>query len=292
MLENDRIKQSVARQSRPSGATRVLSFTSGKGGVGKTNIVINTAITLARMGRRVLVLDADLGLANVDVLLGIVAEATIHDVLEGRAHLREITVPGPEGISVIPAASGVEKISSLSIADRVLMMQQVEEVAKDFDYLLIDTRAGISEDVMYFNSAAAEVVCVISDEPTSLADAYAVIKVLVQNYGERHVSIVANNVPSAECGARAFTRLTRAVERFLQVDGGVQLSYLGVIPSDSALRDAVLAQTALVQRAPSSPAALAFERLGERIDEGFFTYRVKGGMQFFFERLLEVSAHG
>lgn len=278
-------------QSRRNGATRVLSFTSGKGGVGKTNIVINTAITLARMGRRVLILDADLGLANIDVLLGIVAEATIHDVLEGRAHLREITVPGPDGISIIPAASGVEKISDLSTPARLLLMQQVEEVAQEYDYLLIDTRAGISPDVMYFNSAASEVICVISDEPTSLADAYAVIKVLAQNYGERQVSIIANNVANAECGSRAFARLTRAVERFLQADGGVQLSYLGVIPSDSALREAVMAQTPLVVRSPSSPAALSFGRLGERIDEGFFTYRVKGGMQFFFERLLEVSAH-
>ena len=270
------------------GITRVISFTSGKGGVGKTSSVLNIGISLAREGRSVLLLDADLGLANLDVMLGIRPQATLHDVLEGRSSLRDILIPGPEGLMIIPSASGVESICTLSAAQRMHLLEAVGEIASNFDYLLIDTQAGIGSEVMYFNSAAGEVVCVINGEPTSLTDAYAMIKLLSRNYGERSISILVNNVSGEREAHEAFGRLARAVERFLQVE----LRYLGFVPSDSAAREAVQAQSPVAQLFPSSQAALGYARVARRLDERFLEQRVKGGLQFFFQQILEVSDYG
>lgn len=268
--------------------TRVISFTSGKGGVGKTTSVLNTALALAELGRSVLVLDADLGLANMDIMLGIRPTASLIDVIEGRKSLEDIVIDIPSGISVIPASSGVEKMSALSEADRMILIQAVESVALDYDYLLIDTAAGIGSDVLSFNSASSEIVCVITGEPTSLTDAYALIKVLAQNYGEKKFSIISNNIPDEQAGQTAFRKLAKAVDRFLHV----QLNYLGMIPSDLAVRESIMEQKALFSEFPSAPAARAISLIAKRIDQDFTEMRVKGGIQFFFKQLLEVSADG
>ncbi len=274
--------------SKMQGITRVISFTSGKGGVGKTQTVVNTAIALARLGKSVLLLDADLGLANVNVLLGIQPKYTLHDVFCGRKSLREIIINGPEGISIIPGASGVESICDLNAQQKMALMNGIEEVAHAYDYLLIDTRAGISSDVMYFNTASSEIICVVNNEPTSLTDAYAVIKVLANQYGERTVSVVANNVNDDTDGMQAFQRLSKAVTRFLSVE----LKYLGCIPKDGSVTQAVRSQRPVIELFPSAPSSLAIERLGRKLDEEFLEHRVKGGMQFFFEQILSVSAGG
>lgn len=280
------VERTTTSPRRASAPSRVMSFTSGKGGVGKTNIVVNVAIALARAGRSVLILDADLSLANADVLLGIHPKATLADVLNGTKSLEEIILNGPEGISLIPAASGVESICNLSPVQQQALIEAVESLPQHFDYLLIDTPAGIGSDVLYFNSASNEVVCVITAEPTSLTDAYALIKVLSQNYGEREMSVLANNVRDENDGKRAFIRLQSAVERFLHVD----LKYLGYVPSDATLCEAVRCQRALLEVFPSSKAALAVSAISKRIDTSFHEFRMKGGMQFFFSRLLEASA--
>lgn len=270
---------------RMSGITRVISFTSGKGGVGKTNTVLNTAISLAQMGRSVLVLDADLGLANINIMLGIKPQHTIEDLLKGTRALEEIIISGPEGISIIPGASGVESLCDLSVDEKLLLMEAVESLITPYDYLLIDTRAGVSQDVMYFNSAAAEVICIINDEPTSLTDAYALIKILAQNYGEREICIIANDVSTEVEGLKAFKKLYRSVDRFLHV----QLRYLGSIPTSDIVNEAIISQTALMQCFPSSEAARAIRGISARIDEDFINTRIKGGMQFFFRQLLEAE---
>ena len=235
-----------------------------------------------------MVFDADLGLANINVLLGLQPRATLHDVVEGRMHIRDTILEGPEGIAIVPAASGVSTMNGLSSAQKMLLMAQIEEVAAAFDYLLIDTQAGIGPEVMYFNSAAAEICCVINGEPTSLTDAYALIKVLNAEYGEKNISVIANNVRDDGEGRRAFARLARSVERFLHVN----LTYVGCVPSDPAIRGAVTEQRALLELFPSSAAARALRQVAERIDADFFRYRVKGGMQFFFKQLMEASAYG
>ncbi|MCB0318341.1 MAG: MinD/ParA family protein [Bdellovibrionales bacterium] len=277
-----------ARAIRNQDITRVISFTSGKGGVGKTNCLVNTAIALAREGKSVLVLDADLGLANVDVLLGISPQYTINDVLNGTKTLQEIMLDGPEGISVIPAASGIESICNLSTSQRMFLLDAIEEVAYKYDYLLIDTQAGIGADVMFFNNASSEIVCVINEEPTSLTDAYALIKVLSRDYGEKNISVLANNVPNEESGLRAFKRLQSAVERFLHIN----LKYIGFVPRDKAVLSALSDQRAVLELYPSSPAGIAFSRVARQLDSDFINLRVKGGIQFFFRSLLEMEAHG
>lgn len=267
------------------GITRVISFTSGKGGVGKTHTIVNTSIALARKGKTVLLFDADLGLANVNVLLGIQPKYTLQDVFLGRKSLREILINGPEGISIIPAASGVESICDLNPEQKLMLLQGLEEVAHSYDYLLIDTRAGISSDVMYFNTASTEIVCIINNEPTSLTDAYATIKVLSTQYGEKRVLVVSNNVADEIEGRKAFTRLAQAVEKFLHIE----VTYLGCVPQDGAVTQAIQSQRPVLEIFPTSPASRALEKLSARIDEEFLEYRVKGGMQFFFEQILSVG---
>lgn len=270
------------------GLTRVISVTSGKGGVGKSTTVVNLAIALAEVGKRVLVLDADLGLANIHVLLGIRPEFTLADVFSGEKQLREILVAGPAGVQIIPAASGVQEILCLSADRQIMLMEAIESIANQFDYLLIDTQAGISEEVMYFNSASSEILCVVNSEPTSLTDAYALIKVLSRRYGEREISVLVNNVFDVRSAQKTFERLSAATERFLHVD----LHYKGFIPTDSSVSEAVQEQKAVLQLYPSSAAARAFTKLAETLDRDFFGHRIKGGMQFFFKQLLEVEAHG
>lgn len=291
-----RMSNYLSKKTVNRGLTRVISFTSGKGGVGKTNTVVNVAISLAAAGKSVLVLDADLSLANVDVMLGLRSEYTLQHVLAGTHSMSEVMISGPGGISIIPAASGVESICDLDADQRLLLMQAVEEVAANYEYLLIDTRAGISADVMQFNSAASEIVCVITNEPTSLTDAYALIKVLAKNYAEKSISILANNISNAQRSAeqealRAFRRLEHSVNRFLKKEQ-VELRYLGFVPADPLVSESVRSQRAVVELFPSSPVGLAFSSLAKRIDENFSEFKVKGGMQFFFRQLLEVGVHG
>lgn len=295
-LRTSKMNSLVSRSGNTRSLTRVISFTSGKGGVGKTNTVINTAISLAELGRSVLILDADLGLANVDVLLGLQTKFTLHDVIEGRCKISEIMVDGPSGITIIPAASGIESMCALDAEQRMSLMHAIEEIAIHYDYLLIDTSAGISPDVMQFNAAANEIVCVITSEPTSLTDAYALIKVLAQNYSEKTISILANNIqgtimPVADEAKAAFKRIQISVDRFLKHEQ-IRLKYMGYIPSDSLVTESVRNQKGLMQMYPSSNAGLAFMKFANKLDEDFTQHRVKGGMQFFFRQLMEVSAYG
>lgn len=275
----------AARHRRP---TRVLSFSSGKGGVGKTHTVVNVAVALARLGKSVLVVDADFGLANVDIMLGLKPAFTIQDVLEGRKRIEEIFVEGPEGIAVIPAASGVEAMCALSNLQRLALTAALEECPVHFDYLLVDTPAGIGQDVMYFNSASSEVVCVVTPEPTSITDAYALIKILATRYREKSISILVNNVTGSAKGveteaAATYRRLSQAVERFLHMS----VRYLGFIPADTLVSDAIREQRALLDLYPSSRGALAIGRLASRIDGESADLKVKGGVQFFFRNLLD-----
>jgi flagellar biosynthesis protein FlhG len=273
---------------RREGVTRVLSFTSGKGGVGKTHTVINLATALTQQGASVLILDADMGLANVDVLLGLKVKRTLHDVLKGQCSLDDSIVESPLGISVIPAASGIDEVHALRGEEKMFLLEEIERVAHRFDYLLIDTPAGIGSDVMYFNSAAAEVVCVITGEPTSLTDTYALIKVLNARYGEKSISVLVNNVAAEEDALSAFGKLAGAVEKFLQID----VRFLGWVPSDAAVRDSVMAQRAVVSEYPSSRVSLALANVAKRIYGERPQGKVKGGMQFFFRQLLEGGVYG
>lgn len=284
-IESNRFKM---YSESAEGLTRVISITSGKGGVGKTSMTVNLAIALANAGKRVLVLDADLGLANVHVVCGVQPKFTLADVFNGTKTLDDVIVDGPAGIQIIPSASGVQEIVTLGAPEQLVLMEAIEAVAKNYDYLLIDTQAGISQEVLHFNSAASEIVCVINPTPTSLTDAYALIKVLSKNYGEREVSIIVNEVTDVRVAQKTFQRLAQACQRYLQVE----LHYKGFIPTDSSVDDAIREQKALLEIYPSAAAARAIVKIAETFDQDFFGYRIKGGMQFFFRQLLEAERYG
>ncbi len=242
-------------------ATQVIAVASGKGGVGKTNVVANLAVSLSKAGKRVLLLDADLGLGNLDVLLGLVPRHTIEDVLVGTHTLAEIMLKGPAGINVLPASSGVPRLTSLTESQQLMIQEQLADLAAEMDVLLIDTGAGISPNVTFFASSADETMVIISPEPTSLTDAYALIKVLARQYRERRFKVLVNQAKSPREAAEVFGKLDVAVDRFLHVS----VELVGAIPYDDYIHMAVMQQKAVSDMFPEAPAAQAFKRLAQQV---------------------------
>lgn len=261
---------------------QVIAIASGKGGVGKTNVVANLAIALQRRGKRVVVIDADLGLANLDTLLGLHPHATLRQVLRGECAITDAFVEGPAGIRIVPAASGYEDLTQLSDGQRLTLLEQVDRLDGAFDVLLIDTGAGISANVTFFATAAHETVVVVTPEPTSLTDAYALIKVLATRYAEDSFAVLVNMARSEFEARKTFTQLTRVAERFLQVS----LRWMGWVPYDSEVPEAVRRQQPVLELAPATAASRALEGLADRLCAAPASARAKGGLQFFFRRLL------
>lgn len=270
---------------RAANSSKVISFTSGKGGVGKTSIACSMGLALTQLGNKVLLLDADMSLANVDIVLGLTPKGTIRHVIDGDASLTEIMLSTAEGLDVIPASSGFAPLASLNAAQKLVLKHAVEEIAPNYDYILIDTAAGIGSDVLFFNSASHEIICIVNGEPTSLTDAYALIKVLSKQFGEQNIGVLVNNVSDSAEAERTFNRLQAAVERFLQ--GSIK--YLGFVPTDAQVREAVLGRTAFQTAYPSSQAALAVAKAAKTLDGNFYEPRAKGGIQFLFDKLLEAE---
>ena len=237
-----------------AGDQRVISFTSGKGGVGKTNLVTSLARIRAQSDERVLVMDADLGLANIHVLLGMRPRYTLQDVLAGDAHIRDVLVEGPGGITFLPGGSGVAELTELATEQKLALMDGINELGQEYDTLLLDTGAGIAPNVLYFNQAAAEVVTVVVPEPTSIADAYGMIKVLHRNGRRGPVYVLVNMARTGFEAAQVFERLSLAASRFL----GIELVNLGWLPQDSRLAGTVRQQRAFVDAYPQA-------RLAERL---------------------------
>ena len=214
---------------------QVIAVTGGKGGVGKTNVSVNLSLALAELGRRVMLLDADLGLANVDVLLGLTPKRTLADVIEGRCELRDVLLQGPGGIRIVPAASGTQSMVHLSPAQHAGLIQAFSDIGDNLDVLVIDTAAGIGDSVVSFVRAAQEVLLVVCDEPTSITDAYALIKLLNRDYGMNRFRVLANMAQSPQEGRNLFAKLTKVTDRFLDV----ALQYVGAVPYDESVRKAV-----------------------------------------------------
>lgn len=274
----------VEREMRfePSaGPARVLALASGKGGVGKTSLAVNLAVTLARETRRVALLDADLGLANVDVLLGLAPHASVSHVLRGERGLRDVVVEGPEGVRIIPAASGLSELTVLTAAQQLTLLDEVDAFAGEVDVLLVDTAAGITPTALYFAAAANETVVVTTPEPTALADAYALVKLLATRHGRRRFVVVVNMAHHRRDAEMAYARLARVAARFLQVE----LEYGGFVPFDDAVRYAVRRQQPVVTMAPTAPSAVAIAALARRLATRPRA-GVGGGMQFFFRQLV------
>ena len=275
--------EGLRRLQRP--ATKVITVASGKGGVGKTNVVANLAISLARSGSRVMVFDADLGLGNIDILLGLTPRFNISHVLTGEKSLEQVLVRGPLGIWVLPASSGVASMATLDARSQSRLIEAVSQLAIPLDFLLVDCAAGISGDVLTFSRAAQDLIVVLSNEPASVADAYALIKVLSRQYGQHSFHLLPNMVRDAKEGRALFGKITGVTDRYLDV----ALDLIGAIPLDPALRAAVRAQRAVVESAPHSPAALAFAALAERVRALPLPQGPSGQIEFFMNQLLRAE---
>lgn len=261
---------------------KTIAITGGKGGVGKTSVSVNLGVMLARQGKSVMLLDADLGLANVDVLLGLNSRYDLSHVISGESTLEEIMLSGPAGLKVFPAASGKEHMARLGAVEHGGLIRAFGDLSHDVDVLLVDTAAGINESVVTFSRASNEVVVVVCDEPASITDAYGLIKVLNRQQGVDRFHILTNMTDAAHHGQELFTRLTRVTQRFLDVT----LNYLGAIPQDDYLRKAVRRQQAVVEAYPRSRAAMAFRKIADKMSRWPVPGEAGGGLEFFVERLI------
>lgn len=262
---------------------RVLTVASGKGGVGKTNVSVNLATALAALGEKVMLLDADFGLANVDVLLGLTPKQTLADVVAGRATLAEVILPGPRGLQIVPSSSGKRHMAEMTPQQHAGIVQAVSTFDGPLDTLIVDTAAGINDAVLTFCQAAQEVLVVVCDEPASITDAYALIKVMSKERGVNRVQVLANQTRSPTEGRQLFEKLSRVCDRFLDVT----LVYLGAVPHDDWLRRAVQKQVPVVEAYPGSPSAQAFREIASRIHRWAAPDGPRGNVEFFVERMLK-----
>jgi len=275
----------LRQMTAPARPVKVIAVASGKGGVGKTNVTVNLGVALAASGKEVLLLDADLGLANIDVMLGLHPQYNLLHVLDGSKTLQEIIVEGPSGLKIIPAASGVQKMAELSPAEHAGMIQAFSELNQHIDILMVDSAAGIADSVISFTRAAQEVIVVVCDEPASITDAYALIKLLSRDYKVDHFHIIANMASSVQEGRELFNKVAMVCERFLDV----HLDFMGIVPFDEDLRRAVKKQRSVVDYIPRSKSATAFTHLAKKVEHWPVQKQPRGHMEFFIERLIEAS---
>ncbi|MCW5588177.1 MAG: P-loop NTPase [Legionellales bacterium] len=264
---------------------KVIAISGGKGGIGKTNIALNLSIALSQLKQQVLLLDADLALSNVDVLLGIKVRRNLQDVLSGRAQLEDIIIRGPHGVLIAPATTGISAMAELSLTEQASIIHAFSTLRYDVDVMLIDTAAGISASVLNFTHAAQEVVVVVCNEPTSITDAYALIKVLSRQYGIQQFQILSNMTHQSDEGKMIYNKLRKVSDEFLQVS----LQYLGAIPYDDHVRLAVRHQRPFLDEFPTCRAALALRHIAKQIYDWKTPLNATGRMSFFFERLLQTG---
>ncbi len=274
---------SIQRMPKQKTPVRVITVTSGKGGVGKTNVSVNLAMALSNAGKRVTIMDADLGLGNIDVLLGLHPQYTLNHVIEGEQQLDDVIVHGPGNMSIIPAASGVQSMAELSPSQHAGLIQAFSEMNHHLDVLLVDTAAGITDSVISFSRAAQDVLVVVNDEPASITDAYALIKVLNREYGLFRFRILCNRVKSAQQGRELYSTITRVTDRFLDV----ALDYVGFIPDDEFVVKAIRKQRPVVDAYPRSKASMAFRTLAGKVDKWPIPTSAGGHLEFFIERLVQ-----
>jgi flagellar biosynthesis protein FlhG len=261
----------------PVRATPVLAVTSGKGGVGKTNVAVNLAARLARMSRRVLLVDADLGLANADVICNCGGGANLGHVVAGRRRLSDIMVDGPGGFSLIPGASGLAQMAALSEMDHTRLLHDLKQVESEHDLIIIDTGAGISPNVLSFVEAADEMLLVTTPEPTSITDAYALIKTVSRRREATRVNLLVNMARDREEARRVFDRLNAVCRRFL----GLSLHNAGFVPLDPRVGNAVRRRTPFVISDRDCPAAMSITQLAHKLDRHASEPRHRG----FFRRV-------
>lgn len=272
------------KPARPQN-TRVIAVTSGKGGVGKTNIVANLGYAFSRLGQKVLILDADMGLGNLDVLLGLAPKHNLSHVIVGEKTISEIIVEGPGNMLILPASSGIQELTQLTQNQKIQILRELDQAIDSVNILLIDTAAGISSNVMDFNVTAHEIIVVVSPEPTSITDAYALMKVLSLKYAEKSCKVVVNLASTAEQGREVFRQLNLVAERFLDM----QIDYLGSILFDANVTRGVKQQKLVSDLYPDTHASKCFSELARKIFHSPSTHVPEGGSNFFWHHLIETN---
>jgi flagellar biosynthesis protein FlhG len=266
--------------------TKTVAITSGKGGVGKTTITSNLAYNLARQGRKVLIFDGDLGMANVDIMFGTKTEGSIHDVLTGEKTIEEVICKLAPQIDLIPGGSGVVELSRLDSFQRRAILDAVQDIDQQYDYLLIDTAPGIGDNVLYLNAAAQMSAVVINPDPASLADSYALIKVLHSEYKENKFSIICNQVRDENDGLMLFQRFSEVVNRFLFIG----LDYWGSVPQDNVIRRSSQTQRLILKYDPMSEASKSLTQISNKLERALVKNDDKSGLQFFWEQVVGVAS--
>jgi flagellar biosynthesis protein FlhG len=239
---------------------RTIAVTSGKGGVGKSSIVSNMAYMLSNMGEITYVFDADLSLGNIDVMLGMVPKFNVRDLIEGKKHITDVVAEGPAGIRIIPATSGVSEFSNLSIEERQILLSSFRELP-EYDFLIVDTSAGLSSNVVYFNAISDDILMVVTPDPASLTDSYAVIKALRNRTGQKNFRIIANSVRDEREGLEIFKKILTVADRFLDV----YLDFFGHIPADNNITLATRRQKLWAEHFPETPATKALSKICDRL---------------------------
>ncbi len=283
LISNVGVQQTKSKKTIAQHAVRVLAVSGGKGGIGKTNVSVNLAIALAKAQKKVMLLDADLGLANVDVLLGMKPKKNLEHVIKGECSLHDVILNGPHDIKIIPASSGTQIMAQLTPLEHAGLINAFSDLSEELDVLLIDVAAGISDSVVTFCCAAQEIIMVVCNEPTSITDAYASIKLLSSHYKINRFFILANMVSSEDEGKRLFTKLLKTTDRFLDVN----LDFLGAIPYDENLRKAVQKQKAVCSAYPSSISSVAFKHIARRIIDWPPLTVHSEQVSFFLDRLIQ-----
>lgn len=278
-------KNMAASSNSTEPQPRVICVTSGKGGVGKTNIVTNLGYALAKAGKKVLILDADLNLANVDILLGLTPRYNLHHVFMGEKTLQEVLVQGPEGLLILPASSGIMELADLTEQQRLYFLAEMSALAQKIDIMLIDTAAGINNNVIYFNLAARERIIILTPEPTSLTDAYALVKVLSSRHDVKKFRILVNLARSEKEALAVFRKLSIVADRFLD---SLSLDYLGYIPYDSKLPTAVREQRLVSDIFPDAPSSKMFSKLAWNIFQEEPEMKADGNIKFFWQGLVDL----
>ncbi len=265
-LANKKNSRNKPHDKRENKATqepvRVIAVTSGKGGVGKTNVVANLAFGLSAQNKKVLIFDADTGLGNIDILLGIVPKYTLNHVLKREKDIKEVIINFQDGIKVLPAASGIQQLTNLNRDQRLIISEEFDALAKDYDIILLDTGAGISSNVTFFCSAAHEILVVATPEPTALTDAYALIKVLFQNHNQKQFKLLVNLAKSDKEAINVYKQLSSVLHRFLPL---ISLDYIGTVLYDENVLKSVRMQKPVVDCYPYSKASKGFFEMAEKI---------------------------
>lgn len=264
---------------------RVISVTSGKGGVGKTNVVVNLAYALTQSGKKVLILDADMGLGNIDVMLGLAPEYNLYHLINGEKNLSEVITTGPGGMQILPAGSGIQELSELTPNQKLNLLAELDRIDRSIDIVLIDTAAGISGNVMYFNTAAQDIVVVASPEPTAITDAYALMKILHTQYGESRFRLLVTMVKDGGEGRDVYRKLSMAADRFLNIS----IDYIGHVVQDKSVRMSVQSQRSVVELYPGSDAGKCYSALARTVCGWPVNNDIKGNIQFLWRRLMGQS---